>query len=88
MKFYWKPEKNLWLQSERGVSFEEIEAAISSGALKAILENESHPSQVVLAVEINGDIWAVPAEEKKGLLILWTAFPSRKLRKIYGAKKR
>jgi len=87
MKFYWKPEKNVWLQSERGISFEDIEAAIASGALKAVLENTQYSNQVVLVVELVEEIWAVPAEQKKGLLILWTAYPSRKLRKIYGVMK-
>jgi hypothetical protein len=82
--FHWKPEKNLWLQSEREICFEDIEAAISEGGLRAILDSTSHPGQVVLVVEVKNKIWAVPAEEKGSFVILWTAFPSRKLRKIYG----
>lgn len=87
MQFYWKPEKNLWLRQQRNVSFEEIELAISNGNLRAILENPNYSDQIVLVVNFNSEIWAVPATEREGLFILWTAFPSRKLRKIYGRKK-
>ncbi len=87
VKLYWKPEKNDKLKNERNVSFEDIEEAISDGGLMAILENSNYADQIVLVVSFENEIWAVPATERKGLTVLWTAFPSRKLRKIYGSKK-
>jgi len=48
-----------------------------------VLPDAAHPSQVVLAVKIAGYVHAVPCEFRGPDLRMITAFPSRKLHKIY-----
>jgi hypothetical protein len=68
---------------DRGLTFEMILEAIASGGLRDMLPDTAHPGQVVLAVEISGYVHAVPCEFRGADLRKITAFPSRKLHKIY-----
>lgn len=85
-------EKNQLLQVSRGVSFEEVVAAIRG---RKILDNIANPSfsrarQRTYVIEINGYVYAVPyvVNEKKKEIYLKTIYPSRKLTKKYlGGKK-
>ena len=86
-RFAWKPEKNEWLKRERGISFEQIEEAIASGGFKGIAVNRAHPEQIIIAVMIDGYIVGVPATVQPTMILLWTAYYSRKLNKRYGGKK-
>ncbi len=86
MKVAWKPEKNEWLKKERDLSFEKIEEAITSGRFIAVLENKNHKNQVILVVEIDGYVIAVPALIKTRVIFFMTAYPSSMLTKKYGRK--
>lgn len=86
MKVAWKPEKNEWLKKERDLSFEEIEEAIASGRLIAVLENKNHKNQVILVIEIDGYAIAVPTLIKTKVIFFMTAYPSSALTKKYGRK--
>lgn len=68
---------------DRGLTFEMILEAIDSGGLLDVLPDAAHSGQVVLAVEISGYVHAVPCEFRGADLRMITAFPSRKLHKIY-----
>ena len=68
---------------ERGLTFEMILEAIDSGGLLDVLPDAAHPGQVVLAVKIADYVHAVPCEFRGEDLRMITAFPSRKLHKIY-----
>ena len=68
---------------ERGLTFEMILEAIDSGGLLDVLPDAAHPGQVVLAVKIAEYVHAVPCEFRGEDLRMITAFPSRKLHKIY-----
>lgn len=57
--------------------------AINSGGLLDVLPDAAHPGQVILAVEISGYVHAVPCELRGSDLRMITAFPSRKLQKVY-----
>lgn len=80
----WKPEKNDWLKKERGLSFEQIEDAIAAGKIKGMLKNQLHVDQIVIAVLIDDYIVAVPATVKRSVILLRTAYYSRKLNEKYG----
>ncbi len=80
----WDEEKNLKLQLERKISFEEIAQIILGKEYIDILKNPSHPDQKIFIIRFNGYIWAVPFLIDKNNIILKTAYPSRKLQKIYG----
>ncbi|MFM8365019.1 MAG: BrnT family toxin [Verrucomicrobiota bacterium] len=68
---------------DRGLTWEMILQAIESGGLFDVLSDTAHPGQVILAVDIGGYVHAVPCEFRGSDLRMITAFPSRKLQKIY-----
>ena len=82
----WKPEKNEWLKHKRDLSFEQIEEAISTGGLKGVVMNRNHIQQIIMAVMLKNYVVAVLATVQPTLIILWTAYYSRKLNKYYGDK--
>ncbi len=70
---------------ERKISFEEIAQVILRKEYIDILKNPSHPNQKLFVIKFNEYIWAVPfLIDKKENIVLKTAYPSRKLQKIYG----
>ena len=80
----WDDEKNIKLQVERGISFDEISEIILRKEYLDILENPSRPSQQIFVVKLNDYIYSVPfVIDKQSNIILKTAFPSRKLNKKY-----
>lgn len=83
----WKPEKNEWLKKVRGLSFEEIEEAITQGKLKAVLVNRKQTNQIVLAVMLGDYIVAIPATVQPTLIMLRTAYYSRKLNLRFGGNQ-
>ena len=86
-RFAWKPEKNEWLKRERGLSFDQIEEAIVLGGFRGIAVNRAHPEQIVIAVMVDGYVVGVPATILPTVIMLWTAYYSRKLNHRYGGKK-
>jgi hypothetical protein len=68
---------------DRGLTFEMILEAIDNGGLLDVLPDAAHPGQVVLAARVAGYVHAVPCEFRGEDLRMITAFPSRKLQKIY-----
>lgn len=52
-----------------------------------MLKHPSRENQQIMVVRINSYTWAVPfVVEEDGTIFLKTAFPSRKLHKIFGSK--
>ena len=81
----WDERKNLKLQIERKISFEEIAQIMLQKEYIDILENPSRPNQKLFVIKFNEYIWVVPfLLDEHDNIILKTAFPSRKLQKIYG----
>ena len=81
----WDERKNLKLQVERKISFEEIAQIILRKEYIDILKNPSHPNQRLFVIKFNEYIWAVPfLIDEKDNIVLKTAYPSRKLQKTYG----
>ncbi|RLC22196.1 MAG: toxin [Deltaproteobacteria bacterium] len=80
----WDDEKNIKLQVERGISFDEISEIILRKEYLDILDNPSRPSQQIFVIKLNDYIYSVPfIIDKQSNIILKTAFPSRKLNKKY-----
>ena len=76
----WNLEKNIRLKSERGVSFEEVLAAITHGALLDVVEyanKEQYPNQRMFIVRIRGYAYLVPFVENDEEVFLKTIIPSR-----------
>ena len=85
-KYLYDEEKNLRLKKERGISFEDVIAAINEDRVLDIIPHHNkklYPNQRILVIEINHYVYLAPYLEKGDLLILKTVFPSRKFTKQY-----
>ncbi len=80
----WDDKKNIKLQTERGISFDEISEIILRKEYLDILDNPSRPSQQIFVIKLNDYIYSVPfIIDDQSNIILKTAYPSRKLNKKY-----
>ena len=87
----WNSEKNILLKSERGVSFEEILAAIAHGALLDVIEHpnkEQYTNQRMFIVRIRGYAYLVPFVETDEEVFLKTIIPSRNATRGYLEEER
>lgn len=86
-QFNWNNEKNLKLNQERGISFENIVFAIENGGLIDVIphsNSERYPNQSIYVVNIEDYIYLVPfVKESKDIRFLKTIIPSRKATKQY-----
>ena len=84
--FRWDPDKNGRLNVRRGISFEEVVAAVEEDGLKDILVHPNqrrYAGQVVLAVAYRDYIFLVPSVEEKTYYFIKTIIPSRKATRDY-----
>ena len=82
----WDDKKNTKLQLERNISFEEISSIILDKKYLDIIENKKYTNQKIFVIKFNKYVWAVPfLIDNENNIILKTAFPSRKLMKLYEA---
>jgi hypothetical protein len=84
--FDWNPDKNDWLRTVRGVTFEEIVFHVHSGGLLDVLEHPNelrYPGQRVFVVDVEGYVSLVPVVETEERIFLKTVIPSRKMTKRY-----
>jgi uncharacterized DUF497 family protein len=82
----WSTAKNTRLMAERGVSFEEVLAAIAHGGLLDLLEHPnqaSYPGQRMFVVRMRGYAYLVPFVETDTEIFLKTIIPSRKATRAY-----
>ncbi len=83
-------DKNQLLIKERGISFEDVIAALDNGDLLDLVAQhnmEKYLNQKIYMVNIDGYVYLVPYVEKEGgTVFLKTIFPSRKLTKKYLGK--
>ena len=82
----WSTEKNIRLKLERGVSFEEVLAAMSHGALLDIVSHPNtaqYPNQCIFVVRVRGYAYLVPFVETDKEIFLKTIIPSRIATKKY-----
>ena len=87
MKIIWDEEKAAKLLATRDISFEEIAQIIIEQKYLEILENSSHPEQMIFLVKYKEYIHVVPfIIDDENTIILKTVFPSRKFQKLYGEK--
>lgn len=84
--FRWNPDKNERLKVGRGISFEEIVAAVEGDGLKDVLVHPNqrrYPGQVVLVVAYRSYIFLVLSVEEETHYFLKTIIPSRKATRDY-----
>jgi uncharacterized DUF497 family protein len=88
MDILWDEAKSSKLKDTRGVSFEDVAQLILEKKYLAVLENPSHPEQMVFVVALKGYTYVVPfVLDKDDNIVLKTIFPSRRFHKLYGEKK-
>lgn len=83
--------KNIYLKTERGISFEDIQTAIEEGKTITDIDNplkSRYPKQKVFIVEFNDYAYVVPYIEDDTKIFLKTIYPSRKMTKKYLSKRR
>jgi len=86
MHFTWSAEKNQQLQRYRGISFEEIVAAIEAGGLLDALAHPNqarYPQQCLLVVALSGYAYVVPCVVQEDEYFLKTLYASRKATRDY-----
>ena len=82
----WNSDKNLELQRERSISFDEILLAMEGGGELARTNHPNHekyPHQKVLYVNYRNYVYIVPYVETDDEVFLKTVIPSRKATKYY-----
>lgn len=91
MKYFdWNEEKNQKLKKERGIGFEDVQAAIEGGNLLDVADHPNkikHPNQKIFVAEIDGYAYLAPFVEDEEKIFLKTIFPSRKATKKYLMKR-
>lgn len=85
--FRWDHEKNVRLQKERGVSFEQAQVAIERDGLLDVREHpnsERYPHQKQFIILLHDYVYVVPyVEEENDTYFLKTIYPNRKLTRKY-----
>ena len=84
--FDWHDEKNEFLKSARGVSFEEVVFHIQNGDVLDVIQHPNaarYPKQNIIVLNIEGYVYLVPYVKERGVRFLKTIIPSRKATKEY-----
>ena len=84
--FDWTDEKNEFLKSTRGVSFEEVVFHIQNGDVLDVIKHanaDRYPKQNIIVLNIEDYVYLVPYVKERGVRFLKTILPSRKATKEY-----
>lgn len=84
--FRWNPDKNVELQAERGINFEQVVVAIEGQGLLDVLAHpnaKKYPHQRILVVTWDRYVYLVPFVEEAEHYFLKTVIPSRKATRDY-----
>jgi uncharacterized DUF497 family protein len=84
--FDWNDEKNEFLKSTRGVSFEEVVFHIQNGDVLDVIKHpnaDRYLKQNIIVLNIEGYVYLVPYVKERGVRFLKTIIPSRKATKEY-----
>lgn len=81
----------MYLKTERGICFEDIQTAIEEGKVLADIDHPQksrYPNQKVFVVEFGDYVYIVPYVEDDIKIFLKTIYPSRKMTKKYLKERR
>ena len=84
--FRWDRDKNLQLQQERRVSFEQVISAMERGALLDVVVHPNpakYSNQRLFIIKLRGYAYIVPFVETHDEIFLKTIIPSRKATQKY-----
>lgn len=85
----WNNEKNVWLKSERGISFEEVVFHMMNGDILDTVDHpnqERYPGQQIHVIAVEDYVYLVPFVESDDEVFLKTIIPSRKATRLFRAK--
>jgi uncharacterized DUF497 family protein len=89
----WNDEKNLFLQRERGVCFEDVVVCLINNKMFDTIKHpnkEKYPNQRIFIIDIEDYVYLVSFVEDENSIFLKTIITSRKMTKKYlpgGSKK-
>jgi uncharacterized DUF497 family protein len=86
MEIFWDVEKNNILKESRGISFEQVVVSMETDGIVGLFEHPNksrYPNQIIILVNINDYIYAVPSVMDNDKIFLKTVYPSRKYTGIY-----
>jgi len=84
--YAWNEEKNEWLKTKRGMSFQEVLDHIAEGNLLDVVTHpnqEKYEGQRIFVVKMRNYVWLVPFVETEDEIFLKTIIPSRKATRKY-----
>ena len=85
MDILWDEAKNKKLKETRGISLEDVAQIILDKKYLAVLENPTHPEQMIFVVRYKSFTHVVPfVIDADNNIVLKTIFASRKFHKLYG----
>jgi uncharacterized DUF497 family protein len=90
MKFDFSEEKNQLLLRERGVSFQDVIAAVLDKGVLADFPHpnvDRYPTQRIIVVELDSYTYCVPYVTDGATIFLKTIFPSRKFMYLLEGKQ-
>ncbi len=82
----WNDKKNLFLQRERDVCFEDVVVCLINNKVFDTIKHpnkEKYPNQRIFIVGIEAYVYLVPFVEDEKTIFLKTIIPSRKMTKKY-----
>lgn len=82
----WSDEKNEFLKSVRGVSFEEVVFHIQNGDVLDVIKHPNatrYPKQNIIVLKIEDYVYLAPYVKERDVRFLKTIIPSRKATKEY-----
>jgi uncharacterized DUF497 family protein len=85
-RFDWDDEKNRFLETTRGVGFEDVVFHIGNGDVLDVIRHpnaDRYPNQKIIVLNIDGYVFLVPYVKDRGTRFLKTIIPSRKATKEY-----
>ncbi|HEY8965526.1 MAG TPA: BrnT family toxin [Candidatus Methylacidiphilales bacterium] len=87
MRFEWDEAKSAKIEKERGVSFQTLKEIIAAGKILDAVDHPARSDQRLLVIPVAGEAWVVVIEPRGERIRLVTAYPSRKWRKTWHARK-
>jgi len=79
--FDWNDEKNEFLESTRGICFEDVIIHVQNGCVIKVIRHpnrQRYPKQNIMVLDVEGYIYLVPYIKSRGTRFLKTIIPSRK----------
>jgi hypothetical protein len=84
--FDWNDEKSAFLESTRGICFEDVIIHVQNGCVLDVIRHpnrERYPKQKIMVLDVEGYIYLVPYVKSRGIRFLKTIIPSRKATREY-----